>query len=214
MVSALVKLPFFLLVLAFQKIKTVFSHHWVFFCSKLLLCWRFSCWSAYRWNHGQVRGLLFLQRLRDIIAICCYWQEHFDLRWGGQEAHCQPPPQLSQPCRAEEGIAAGPPVFRWAGHRQQVGVVQQEPRWGTASTSWQPQCRNSSGGRCSSSLASQLPSNLHRENPGLQAQGGHNPSSLTCCRNWSSCGHFRKPAAAIWGNWHKQERHMYRWLQA
>lgn len=129
---------------------------------------------------------------------------------------CQPPPQVAQPCSAEVGIGARPPAFRWcwAGHRQQAGVVQQEPRWGTASASWQPQCRNSSGGRGSSSLAYQLQSNLHTENPGLQAPGGHNPSSLTCCRDWSSSGHFWNPAAAIWDNLHKQERRMYRWLQA
>lgn len=117
------------------------------------------------WIPGKRGALSFPTAFQrgDIIGISCYWWENFDLRWEGQEACCQPPPQVSQPCSTEVGIGAGPPVFRWcwAGQRQQAGVVQQEPCWGTASTSWQPQHRNSSGGRCSSSLASQLRSNVH-----------------------------------------------------
>lgn len=117
------------------------------------------------WIPGQRGALSFPTAFQrgDIIGISCYWRENFDLRWEGQEACCQSPPQVSQPCSTEVGVGAGPPVFRWcwAGQRQQAGVVQQEPCWGTASTSWQPQRRNSSGGRCSSRLASQLQSNVH-----------------------------------------------------
>lgn len=126
-----------------------------FFCSKLL-CWRFSCSSAYRLNHGQARGLVFSYSIWEerhhsyrLLLTTAFWRE---ARQAG--CPCQPPPQVSQPCSAEVGSGAGPSVFRrcWA------GVVHQEPRWGTASACWQPQCRNSSGGRCGSGLASQFAS--------------------------------------------------------
>lgn len=186
MLSDLGKLQFFLMVLAFQKIKTVFTHHWLFSCFKLLLCWRFSRWSAYRQNHGQVRGLMFSYSVWEERHHSCLLllAVTFDLR---------PLPtssQLSQP-RSTEG--------NWS-RATVLGRTQPASRWwaagatlGTAPNSWQPQGRNSSGGRGSSSLASQLPSNLHTKNPDLQLQGGHNPSSLTSCRDWSSLGISETP---------------------
>lgn len=99
--------------------------------------------------------------------------------------------------------------WRWAGHRQQACIWQQNQCWvqllpfsmksPLGETHWQPQCRNSSGVRYASSLASLLQSDLcHRENLGLQPGGKHNPSSFANCRVGSSSRHFRHQTAATW----------------
>lgn len=207
MLLDLVILLFLKLVLAFQKIKTVFTHHWLF---SVLNC---SCAEDFpvlptdgtmgKW--GPLSFPTVFER-RDITAVCCYWQWH--LTWG-QEGR-KPTANLLPGIPALQGSAGS---WGRAGHRRPAGGVQQEPRWATAPTPGSVR-QKQQGARCSSSLPSQLPSNLHTENPGLQAQGRHKPSSLTCCRDWSSSGHVWNSAAAIWDNLHKQERHMYRWLQA
>lgn len=102
---------YFLLVLAFQKIKTVFTQHWLFFffCSKLLCAEDFPISLPSDGTMGKRGALSFPTAFasRDITALCCYWQWHCDLRWGGQDAHCQPPlPQVSLQHRGGNGSRA------------------------------------------------------------------------------------------------------------
>lgn len=134
----------------------------------------------------------------DIIAICCYWQ-HFDLRQGRQDAHANL--LYRYPSLA---------VQRWElepGHQCPGGAGQVLCSKSHAGVQLLPAGSLGAETAVVEDAAQAWP-------PNLQAHGGHNPSSLTCCRDWSSSGHFRNPAAAIWHNLHRQERCMYGWLQA